>query len=178
MIKPRDILQFAGGLIPFLTVSVVVLLSSVSLYAPHIGEVLPRFVVAAVVYWAVFRPDLFGHGSAFATGILFDLVAGLPLGLTSLGLLLVRAGVLKYRRFFLRRRFVIVWFLFAVTALAFSAFEWLVGSLYLFHLRDPVPSVLQFVFLACGFPFIYWALMPAQEFVSRFVWNSSLRRTG
>ena len=37
-----------------------------------------------------YRPDLFGAGAAFATGLAHDALAGLPLGLTSLVLLLVR----------------------------------------------------------------------------------------
>ena len=57
---------------------------------------------ASLFFWSLYRPDLFGAGAAFAIGLAHDALAGLPLGLTSLVLLLVRHLVVVQQRFFAR----------------------------------------------------------------------------
>jgi hypothetical protein len=48
----------------------------------------PFSLLCVVYFWSLYRPDLFGPLAAFGSGIVYDALAGLPLGLSALILLL------------------------------------------------------------------------------------------
>ena len=75
---------------PLATALLAVLVDVLPLF--HVGPagVTPLATLCVAFFWSLYRPDLFGAGAAFATGLAHDALAGLPLGLTSLVLLLVR----------------------------------------------------------------------------------------
>jgi len=50
-----------------------------------------------VYYWVLRQPETLGNGFIFLSGIITDVVFGLPLGITSLSLLII-AGVASYVR--------------------------------------------------------------------------------
>ena len=50
-----------------------------------------------IYYWVLRRPQLLGYGFVFISGIITDVVFGLPIGVTPLNLLVV-AGVAAYVR--------------------------------------------------------------------------------
>jgi len=50
-----------------------------------------------VYYWVLRRPQSLGYGSIFLSGIISDVVLGLPLGISALSLLFI-AGVAAYAR--------------------------------------------------------------------------------
>ncbi len=63
----------------------------------------------AVYHWTIYRPDLLPPIGLFAVGLAQDLLAGAPVGVGALVLLLARAAVLRYRRYFINRTFPFVW---------------------------------------------------------------------
>lgn len=59
----------------------------------------PEFVALLVIYWATYSPEYFGVFSAWAFGILLDIVELLPLGHHSIGLIVVAyISHLSYQR--------------------------------------------------------------------------------
>ena len=77
--------------------------------------------LCVVYFWSLYRPDLFTPSAAFVAGLIYDALAGLPLGLTSLALLLVRSLMVTQQRFFLARSFPVIWFCFLLLAPAVEA---------------------------------------------------------
>ncbi len=86
---------------------------------PGSAGLTPAFLLMTVFHWALYRPDLLSAPSVFVIGAVYDLVAGGPPGVTAMLLLLARAAVLRYRRWFLDRAFPFIWGGFALlTAVA------------------------------------------------------------
>ena len=154
--------QSVLALVPLATGIVAVLATVTPVYVDHVGEIMPRLAVAVVVFWAIYRPDLLGYGPAFAFGLLGDLTAGLPLGMTALILVLARYATLTFRRRFVRRPFVAVWFGFSLIALGAAALDGLLASALAFRFQDMPRVLVQFLLTAVSFPPVYWILNRCQ----------------
>ncbi|HVH74999.1 MAG TPA: rod shape-determining protein MreD [Stellaceae bacterium] len=119
----------AARLLPIATTMLAALLSILALPIPGYAALTPAFTLMAVYHWTIYRPDLLPAASLFAIGFAVDLIAGAPLGVTSLLLLLTRALVLSFRRSFRNRRFPFVWAGFAVLTGVAMPFLWALNSL-------------------------------------------------
>jgi rod shape-determining protein MreD len=112
----------------------------------------PFSTLCVVYFWSLYRPDLFGAAAAFATGIVYDALAGLPLGLTALILLLVRQLVVVQQRFFLARSFPVVWCCFLLLAPAVEIARWLLVSLWWGRLFALAPVLLSLLLTIALYP--------------------------
>jgi rod shape-determining protein MreD len=112
----------------------------------------PFSTLCVVYFWSLYRPDLFGPMAAFSTGIVYDALAGLPLGLTALILLLVRQLVVVQQRFFLARSFPVVWCCFLLLAPAVEIARWLLVSLWWGRLFAPAPVLLSLLLTIALYP--------------------------
>jgi len=118
------------ALVPLATALVAVLADVLPLRTAGAISVTPLSTLCVAFFWSLYRPDLFGPGTAFATGLASDALSGLPLGLTSLVLLLVRHVVIAQRRFFGARSFPVIWCCFVVLAAGALALRWMVSCLW------------------------------------------------
>jgi rod shape-determining protein MreD len=139
-------------LLPLASALLAVLIDMLPL--PHVGPaaVMPLATLCVAFFWSLYRPDLFGVGTAFATGLAHDALAGLPLGLTSLVLLLVRHVVVVQQRFFLARSFPIIWCCFVLLATAALGLRWALASLWWGHLFAPRPIVVELLLTLALYP--------------------------
>jgi rod shape-determining protein MreD len=147
-----------AGAMPFLIAVVRAMLISVPLQVPHVGAIAPYLTLAAVYYWAVFRPDLFGYGAAFCLGLFTDIMTGAPLGLGALVLVAVLAVSVTQRRFFLGKPFHILWWGFALIAPVAMVLTWLLASIYSGMFLPIGPVLLQAVVTVALFPAVAWVL--------------------
>src|SRR5881396_112738 len=104
----------AARLLPILTTILAALVTILPLRAPGYAALTPAFTLMAVYHWTIYRPDLLPPLALFLIGVIQDLLAGAPAGVTALLLLLVRAIVLRRRRYFMNRPFPFLWAGFAV----------------------------------------------------------------
>ena len=155
-----------ASFLPLVSGVALVLVTATPLYFGHVGDVAPRLGVTAVIFWTVYRPDLFGYGSAFCLGIVADLVTGLPLGITALVLVMVRYGVFTRRRYFLRKSFHIVWAEYALVVIAAVVIDWMLAALYLWSYPGLLVHVFQVLLTVALFPGVYWLLARCQDLVS------------
>ena len=156
----------AVSFLPLVSGVTLVLVTSTPLYFGHVGDVAPRLGVTAVIFWTVYRPDLFGYGSAFFLGIVADLMTGLPLGITALILVMVRHGVLTRRRYFLRKSFHIVWAEYALVVIAAAVIDWMLAALYLWTNPGLLVHVFQVLLTVALFPGVYWLLARCQGLIT------------
>jgi rod shape-determining protein MreD len=140
------------ALAPFAVAAAAVLLDVQPLLGLGPWGITPFSTLCAVYFWSLYRPDLFSPAAAFATGILYDALAGLPLGLTALVLLLVRQLVVVQQRFFLARSFPVVWCCFLLLAPAAEIARWLLISLWWGRLFDLAPVVLSLLLTMALYP--------------------------
>lgn len=99
----------AARLVPIATMLVAVIATILPLRVPGYAALTPAFSLMAVYHWTIYRPDLLPALALFAVGLTEDLLTGAPVGVGALMLLIARAAVLQYRRYFVNRAFPFVW---------------------------------------------------------------------
>lgn len=120
--------QAGRSLAPVAVTVMLLLLSMVPLYLPGSELVPPALALMSVYYWAIHRPDLIRPSVAFAIGLLQDMLAGAPLGVTALVLVLCHWVVVSQRGFFLANSFVLLWVGFAFIVFGAALVQWLAFS--------------------------------------------------
>lgn len=155
--------RLARNLIPFGFGVFLVLAGSLPLYIPGYGPVAANFVLMAVFYWAVYRPDLLPPTSVFVIGLLQDFIVGAAPGTNALVLLLVHAGVVSQGRVFRTKSFVVMWWGFAIVALGAGALKWVLAAALNFTALSPMPGAFQYAVTVALFPFLGWAFARAQH---------------
>ena len=155
------------ALLPLATALLAVLADMLPLL--HVGpaSVTPLATLCVAFFWSLYRPDLFGAGAAFATGLAYDALAGLPLGLTSLVLLLVRHVVVMQQRFFVARSFPVIWCCFVLLALAALALRWSLACLWWGRLFAAQPMVFELLLTLALYPVATPLLARAYNLIPR-----------
>lgn len=140
--------------VPLLFLAGLFVLSVVSLPLPDIGVARPGLLVMAVYYWSVYRPTLMPPYLCFATGLLLDLLTGLPLGVNAVVLTLVQWLVRDQRRFLMGQPYIVIWLVFALVAFSSQLVQW--GMYGLVHMQwAPIlPQVLGALATALLFPVV------------------------
>jgi rod shape-determining protein MreD len=127
---PIDFLNWAMRLLLAQGVIILfLLLNIVSFSMPHAGDFKPFFLLMAVYYWAIYRPTVMPVAYTFILGLILDLLAELPIGLSALILVGLQTIVQRSRLFLMGQPYVMVWLGFAMVALAYTLGFWLLISL-------------------------------------------------
>ena len=142
----------ARQMVPFLISLLLVILTTLPTRLPGFAQVAPSWPIMGVFYWSIYRPDLLPMWATFVIGLINDIVLGLPLGISALVFLLVRASVVSQRRFFLTNAFPMTWAAFAVIALGAMGLNWLLFALLNGDATDPQILLWQYALLVGLFP--------------------------
>lgn len=137
----------------------LILISVVPSHVPDFVRIGPMLPLISVYYWAVYRPDLLGHGTVFALGLLDDVIAGTPLGAGSLSLLLVHELVVAQHRFFRRRSFTVVWSSFIAVAAGAAFIKWLGVSAIQGAMVSGGASFFSYLMTVALYPLVSWMLV-------------------
>ncbi len=144
--------------VPFLTALIAVLIDVAPLAGSGPAGLTSFSTLGVAYFWSLYRPDLFTPAAAFLTGLVYDGLAGLPLGLTSLTLLLVRNLMIVQQRFFLARSFPVIWSCFLVLAPVIEVARWLLSSLWWGHVFALRPMLLELAVTMALYPAASWLL--------------------
>jgi rod shape-determining protein MreD len=128
-------------MLPIATTVLAAVIAILPLRVPGYAVLTPAFTLMAVYHWTIYRPDLLPPVGLFGLGLAQDLLAGAPVGVSALILLLARAAVLRYRRHFINRTFPFVWAGFTLLGVAAMLGLWAlhcVIDLSFFDLRNTV----------------------------------------
>jgi len=155
------------GLLPLLATVGLVLLFMLPTGIPMIVAVKPMVILAAVYYWAIYRPDLLPFSATFAIGLLYDTLAGNPLGLTPLVLLPLHAFAVSQRRFFVKKSFLIGWWGFAVLVIPATLLSWLTASAYHGEFIALQPLVFQTLLTVAVYPPLAWLFGQVERHLPR-----------
>jgi rod shape-determining protein MreD len=155
--------KFAARLLPAATTILAALLQIQPVHVPGYAALTPALIVMTVYHWTTYRPDLLPALALFAIGLGYDLVAGAPLGVTSLTLLILRAVVLRYRGHFVRRSFPYVWAGFTLVTLAVMFGLWALHSALGGAVLDLRTTVFRAVLTISLFPVASFLLGRAQR---------------
>ncbi len=140
------------GLTPFILTLALAMLTVVPLRIPDFAPVTPSLTVIAVYYWTIHRPDLLPLAAVFGVGLFQDALAGTPLGMTALVLILVQHVVISQRRFFHGKTFLVEWWGFMLIAPVAALASWLLASLYFTSLVAVRPLGFQLLLSIALYP--------------------------
>jgi len=169
------VLRSAGGVTPqlvdnpvarLLPIATTLLATVISIQPAHIpgdAALTPAFTLMALYHWTIYRPDLLPPLALFLVGITQDLLAGGPLGVTALVLLLARAVVLRQRRHFVNRPFPFVWAGFTMLSGGAMMFLWTLHCLLDRVVADFRGTVFRAVLTISMFPIASFLLGRAQR---------------
>ena len=157
----------ARQMVPFVATLLLVMVALVPLRLPNAAPVVPWFALIAVFYWTVFRADLMQPVVVFGIGVFHDLMAGTPLGVGTLILLLVHLAVMPQRRFFISRSFTMTWIGFAVIGLGAMLLLWLFNTLLEATLLAAKPAAFQYLTTVAAYPPTAWLFTRLQRWLLR-----------
>lgn len=128
--------------VPLALLGLLFLLSVTALpYPPAVGPIRPALILMAVYYWSIFRPTMMPPFLCFGTGLLLDIVLGLPMGVNAIVFTLVQWIVRDQRKFLMAQAYMTTWAVFVLVAFLSLMLQWA-----LYGLVDmawpPLPPVL------------------------------------
>lgn len=159
--------KFGRLAVTALIVFVLLLFNSLPLKIGGFGEIRPAFLMAAVFYWAVFRPHMLPPLGAFAAGILVDLLGDFPIGMNALLFIGVQMLVRAQRKFLLAQNFMVIWFSFTLVAFSAAILQWLCYSLFNLHLISVKPILIGACMTVLAYPLTAGGLYTLHRFQDR-----------
>jgi rod shape-determining protein MreD len=155
----------AARLLPAATTLLAAVISVLPVKIPGYAALTPMFILMAAYHWTIYRPDLLPPLALFAIGLAEDLLAGSPIGINALTLLLMRVAVLGYRRYFVNRTFPFVWTGFALLTVAVMLGLWALHCLLDLSFLDFRNTIIRAALTVAIFPLASFMLGRAQRAV-------------
>ena len=109
-----------------------------------------------VYYWILRKPEKLGYGFIFLSGIISDVVLGLPLGINALSLLMV-AGVAAYVRVVTVRITLVNYWISFIPSLLFANFVYFISLYYSNYSLDYLYLLKNSIFTLIFYP-VLWGL--------------------
>jgi rod shape-determining protein MreD len=153
----------AARLLPVATTLLAAVISVLPLQIPGYAALTPVFTLMAAYHWTIYRPDLLPPVALFGVGLTEDLLAGSPIGVNALLLLLTRVAVLSHRRYFVNRNFPFVWTGFTLLTVVAMFGLWALHCLLDLSLLDFRNAVIRATLTVAMFPPASFMLGRAQR---------------
>ncbi len=157
----------ARNITPSLLLLFLVVLGQLPFSLPGDSAVTPYFVLMAVFYWGLHRPDLLPASVVFLVGLLQDALEGEPFGVNAFVLIAVYWFVVSQQRHFGDRSFLVLWLVFALVALVAEALRWLLVSTLTTTLIAPSPVAFEYLMTVALYPVLTVAFALAQKALPR-----------
>ena len=143
-------------LLPFGLTLLLVLFQAMPMRLPGFAAVAPMLPLIGIYYWAIYRPDLLPPSVAFLLGVINDIIAGMPLGVTPLVYLLVQGMTASQRRFFLGKPFLVAWWGFGLVVTASLCLEWALASMIFGSMLEPNAVMFELIMTFSFYPLLSW----------------------
>lgn len=154
--------RWGRAALPGTVLLLFVLLTLAPLHAPWLSDALPLLPALAVFQYSLAMPERLPGPLLVVLGVLLDLLLGgpgAPIGVSSLGFVLIRASVVANRRYLVGVPFLFQWFGFCLLAFGFVVLVWLFTALWTWTALDPGPALVQYVVVVVLYPLIAPLLM-------------------
>lgn len=156
-IRPRQTIgrrldAMARASFPAACTVLLILLAAAPFGLPMQAALLPALTFASIWFWSLFRPASLPPPIVFLIGVLFDLLAYLPLGVGVLTLLIIHGVALRLRRVLARQRFLLIWLAFAGVAAGAVLLGWAAVSVLQYRLLPFAPALFEFALTVAVYP--------------------------
>lgn len=112
-----------------------------------------NFAYIFIFYWTLKKPELLPFGFIFICGMFNDVVVNLPIGLSSLGYLVICVVTSYLRNITLRPNFINDWLFFLITIMLVNSINFLVLEIIMSTEFDLINYLLNL-----GFTFLFYPL--------------------
>ena len=146
--------------------ALLMLLAGAPLGLPAQAQLLPAITLACVFFWSVFRPGSMPPPLVFVLGLLADLLGLAQPGTGVLTLLLAQGMALRWRPFFVRQQFALVWLLFVVVAAGASLLGYLLTCVLTLRLLPAGAALFQFTLTAGLYPLLAFLFTAAHRSIA------------
>ncbi|WP_037493649.1 rod shape-determining protein MreD [Sneathiella glossodoripedis] len=157
------------GSIPFWISLFLIFLSVVPLRITGFATVTPSFLMISVFYWSLHRPYLLPAPVVFLLGLIFDILTGTPMGLTSLMLLVVHGIAVTQRQVFVGKAFVLSWWGFFLIGAGIAVFSWIVACVLELTIIPILPVFIQYGLTVLFFPLLAWCFAVVQSSILKHI---------
>lgn len=154
MIASTALGRTPGSFVPVLTVIGALFLDLLPLPDAAPRSLAPSLLLCALYFWTVYRPDLLPTVALFALGGMLDAGSGMPLGVTSVALLLARALLMAGRRWLAVQPLLIAWACFLPAAMVVTALRWALLSLLLGRTVPLEPVLIETGLTFAAYPIV------------------------
>jgi rod shape-determining protein MreD len=141
---------------PFAICLLLILVSIAPLRVPILTTASPLLPLMAVYHFGLFRPTLLPHWLVLLFGLLIDLLAGSPVGVNAVVLLMVRHFVEANQRFLVDKPFAVIWFGYALASAGAVAGIWALTCFLIWMPIDPRPAIFQYLIALALYPLAGW----------------------
>jgi len=152
---------------PSLLLLFLVVLGQLPFSLPGDSAVTPYFVLMAVFYWGLHRPDLLPAIIVFLVGLLQDALEGEPFGVNAFVLIAVYWFVASQQRHFGGKPFLVLWLIFAAVGLVAESLRWLLVSTLSTTLIMPWSVTFEYLMTVALYPVMTIAFVLAQRTLPR-----------
>jgi rod shape-determining protein MreD len=152
---------------PSLLLIFLVVLGQLPFSLPGDSAVTPYFVLMAVFYWGLHRPNLLPAVVVFLVGLLQDALEGEPFGVNAFVLIAVYWFVASQQRHLGGRSFLVLWLVFAAVGLVAESLRWLLVSTLTTTLITPWSVTFEYLMTVALYPVLTIAFVLAQRNLPR-----------
>lgn len=156
-------------LLPYVLAIIMVLASSLPLGVSGLEAFRPMLMVMLIFDATIYRPYFFPYWILFLLGILLDVATGLPLGLSSLLLMVLKACLLSVRGKYVRVSFHIIWVQFVLWVTIVAASEWIILSMYYEQVLPLGLACMQLLMSIVGYPIFHQLFLWVNRYTPRAV---------
>ncbi len=144
--------------IPYFLMLLLFLLNIVFLSTAIFINIEVPFIIIMIYYWSIYRPTLTPPLLVFITGICFDLLSGLPVGISAFTFLLLSQIVSSQRLFLTGQTFMAVWLGFIIVGSIALFAQWFLFGLINLQWTPLPPVILSVISGILLFPAVSLAL--------------------
>jgi rod shape-determining protein MreD len=140
---------------PYFLVVLFFFLGTLPLGVVGLNTCRPMLGMMVVFYFATYRPYFFPYWFLFVLGMPYDAALGLPLGMTALSYILLKAVALSMRGKYIRAPFGAVWLQFVALIGGICLLQWVVMAVSygsFFHMKF---LVVQWLLSIAAYPFFH-----------------------
>ncbi len=157
--------NWGRGVCPFVLTLLLVVFGAIPFHVPHFAPISPSFLLIAVFYWVLHRPDLMPVWGSFALAVIADIITGGFVGVGALVILIFQLVVDSQRRFLLAGSFWVLWLAFSILIGFAIALEWVLVWLLTDGVLEYSSAAFRVLVTTAFYPFVTWIFVLVQRTV-------------
>ncbi len=131
----------------------------------EIASVFPAIEITIIFYYSIYKPHILPLWLLFTYGIVFDLIYGLPIGISIIPMIITSYLLRSQRQIFYRKDFTIVFLGFVLACFLFLGLKLIVFSWYFSYLINYTQVLIQIIYTIFAYPILHYLLQLIEKII-------------